>query len=94
MKDSHIYGMIIISVGGFLCFAKEIENINKNRICPYCGYEQYKLEDVQSGIKYAKRKCRERRKDGISEEEILALGLYPKDEAYKMSLISRILGRR
>ena len=29
-----------------------------------------------------------------SEEEQLVLGLYPKDETYKMSLISRILGRR
>lgn len=28
-----------------------------------------------------------------SEEEILALGLYPKDECYKMSLISKILGK-
>ena len=28
-----------------------------------------------------------------SDEEILALGLYPKDEGYKMSLISRILGK-
>lgn len=74
--------------------AKEIGDINKNRICSYCGYEQYKSEDVQSGIKYAKRECKERRKDGLSEEEILALGLYPKDEAYKMSLISRILGKK
>lgn len=30
----------------------------------------------------------------FSDEEILALGLYPKDECYKMSLISRILGKK
>lgn len=29
---------------------------------------------------------------GFSDEEILALGLYPDDELYKMALISRILG--
>ena len=32
--------------------------------------------------------------DGFSDEEILSLGLYPKSETYKMSLISRILGRK
>lgn len=31
---------------------------------------------------------------GFSDEEILALGLYPKSETYKMSLISRILGKK
>ena len=61
--------------------AKQIGDITKNRICPYCGYEQYKLEDVQAGIEYAKRKSKENRNGGFSEEEILALGLYPKDEA-------------
>lgn len=98
VKASHIYGMINLSVGGVFMFclncAKQIGDITKNRICPYCGYEQYKLEDVQAGIEYAKRKSKENRNGGFSEEEILALGLYPKDEAYKMSLISRILGKR
>lgn len=46
-------------------------------------YEQYKLEDVQAGIEYAKRKSKENRNKGFSEEEILALGLYPKDEPTK-----------
>lgn len=90
--------MIIIKLGGVFMFclncAKEIGDITKNRIYPYCGYEQYKLEDVQAEIEYAKRKSKENRNRGFSEEEILALGLYPKDEAYKMSLISRILGKR
>lgn len=36
------------------------------------------------------KKRRSRRK-GFSDEEILALGLYPKDEGYKMYLISKIL---
>lgn len=30
----------------------------------------------------------------FNDSEKLALGLYPKDEGYKMSLISRILGKR
>lgn len=37
-------------------------------------------------------KKRKNRRSVFSDEEILALGLYPKDERYKMSLISRILG--
>lgn len=67
---------------------KDIGDITKNRICPHCGTEQY---DVPRSITYergAKKSCR-----GFSDEEILALGLYPKDEEYKMSLISRILGK-
>ena len=31
---------------------------------------------------------------GFSDEEILALGLYPDDELYRMALISKILGKR
>lgn len=30
---------------------------------------------------------------GFSDEEILAMGLYPNDEGYQMSLISRILNK-
>jgi len=30
---------------------------------------------------------------GFSDEEILALGLYPDDECYKMSLISKIINK-
>lgn len=32
--------------------------------------------------------------EGFSDEEILIYGLYPDDELYKMSLISRILGKK
>lgn len=45
--------------------AKQIGDITKNRICPYYGYEQYKLEDVQAGIEYAKRKSKENRNRGF-----------------------------
>lgn len=34
-----------------------------------------------------------KKKRGFSDEEILALGLYPDDEGYKMSLISSILNK-
>lgn len=30
----------------------------------------------------------------FTDEERLSMGLYPKDEKYKMSLISKILGKR
>lgn len=39
-------------------------------------------------------KKRKKREPLFSLEERLALGLYPDDEVYKMSLISRILGKR
>ena len=40
-----------------------------------------------------KRQRRSRERGGFTDEEILALGLYPDNEKYKMSLISRILGK-
>ena len=69
---------------------KDIDDITKNRICPYCGTEQY---DVSQNSIYV-REEHQKSHMGFSDEEILALGLYPKDEGYKMSLISRILGRK
>ena len=69
---------------------KDIDDITKNRICPYCGTEQY---DVPQNSTYVREEHKRSRR-GFSDEEILALGLYPKDEGYKMSLISRILGRK
>ena len=71
---------------------KDIGNISENRICPYCGTEQYSMPQTKRNS-YAIGMYKKSRK-GFSDEEILALGLYPKDEGYKMSLISRILGRK
>ncbi len=70
---------------------KEIGDISKNRICPFCGFSQYEKPKANA-VMHKPRKS-ERKKE-FSDEEILALGLYPKDEGYKMSLISRILGKR
>lgn len=44
----------------------------------------------QTEVKPPKHK---KRKRGFSDEEILALGLHPDDEGYKMSLISSILDK-
>ncbi len=70
-----------------------------NRICPYCGFEIY--VDVPESVYRDARAfmngayaSKSQKKRGFTDEEILALGLYPKDEGYKMSLISRILGKR
>ena len=72
------------------------KKIDYNSPCPYCGFDQYEGDNVN--IKNICFKGKERRKKnkakGFSDEEILALGLYPKDEAYKMSLISQILGKK
>ena len=46
----------------------------------------YAEEKTKQAAKYKKSLLHD-----YSDEELLALGLYPKDEGYKMSLISRIL---
>lgn len=70
--------------------------------CKHCGYEMIEgliicpnclknIEEVkQIKIENPRKKERKRRK-GLSDGLILLLGLYPKDEGYKASLIVRIL---
>ncbi len=58
-------------------------------VCPYCGERQYD-DEIEQGRKMISSK---REKFEFSNEEVLALGLYPNDEGYKMSLISQIVGR-
>lgn len=82
--------------------------LNHNPICPICGYNEYRengeyaptpemmeLARKVAGIQEEppKRQRRHRERGSFTDEEILALGLYPDDEKYKMSLISRILGK-
>lgn len=78
-----------------LCF-ECLEEIGKQRVCPYCGAEIFPTAKEAEKIlkKNQKEIKRQQKEKGFSDEEILALGLYPKDEGYKMSLISRILGKR
>ena len=75
-----------------LCF-ECLEEIGKERICPYCGTEIFPtVEESNKILKRNEIKQNKQRQIGFSNEEILALGLHPDDEGYKMSLISRILG--
>lgn len=72
--------------------------------CPYCGTNQFgeNNEYKPNAKSYAMaRKAlnmnndnRQKNKNRFTDEERLALGLHPKDEGYKMSLISKILGKR
>lgn len=81
--------------GRMLCF-ECLKEIGKERICPYCGAEIFPtVEEANRILKrnIAKTK-KKRRSKGLDDEEVLSLGLYPKDEGYKMSLISRILGKK
>ena len=78
------------------CSAKiEINDIK----CPHCGFNQYGENNEFYPDKKAYRNIRKyvngsvRKQKGFSDEEILALGLYPKDKGYKVSLLSRILGK-
>ena len=79
-------------------------------ICPNCGVKRYGESDedrpapkspnlISRIIANARDQEMEEfdleEQDGFSNEEILALGLYPKnDKHYKMSLISMILGNQ
>lgn len=61
-----------------------------------CGYMRYgKNNEYAPDMSLLSRvgKSKKRQQSIFSDEEILALGLYPKDEGYKMSLISKILGK-
>lgn len=73
----------------------------KDKVCKYCGTHQYGENDEFYPTENTYRQLQNRvnvssnkQRYNYSDEEILALGLYPKDEGYKMSLISRILGKR
>lgn len=75
-----------------------------DKVCKYCGEKQFGDNDeyypTDESMELAARllgtgqKHKEPKQKGFSDEEILALGLYPKDEGYKMSLISKILNKR
>ena len=66
-------------------------------LCPKCFKSMELNEENIKNISATIRQMKPKRKKSVvhdySDEEILALGLYPKDEGYKMSLISRILGK-
>ncbi len=68
---------------------------NGLRLCPQCGKStEHYNRNVEKVLEAGQPKKKRSFLYDYSEEEQLALGLYPKDETYKMSLISRILGRR
>lgn len=82
---------------------KKIESLT--HYCPHCNANQYgdndeyypdkkALKNAKKLLETSNRKGKKEKQGGLTEEEILALGLYPEDEGYKMSLISRILGKR
>ncbi len=71
------------------CLEKLHDDVN---ICPKCGFDFTKYMGRPTKIKQPKKKRKILR--DFSDEEILAMGLYPQNESYKMSLISRILGNR
>lgn len=68
---------------------------NGLRLCPQCGKStEHYNRNVEKVLEAGQPKRKRSFLYDYSEEGQLALGLYPKDETYKMSLISRILGRR
>lgn len=68
---------------------------NGLRLCPQCGKStEHYNRSAEKALEAGQPKRKRSFLYDYSEEEQLALGLYPKDETYKMSLISRILGRR
>ena len=75
-----------------LCF-ECLEEIGTQRVCPHCGAEMFPpVEEAKKILRNNQKKEKARKnRTGLSEEENLALGLYPKEGGYGMSLISRIL---
>ena len=66
----------------------------KRQACMLLGYDYDKLLNAPKKSFWHKRKERKAAKcRGFSDEEILALGLYPDDEAYRMSLITKIINK-
>ena len=65
-----------------------------DQICPYCGNKMYDDKPVTGNVQYQKENVKKKRLRDFSDEEILAMGLYPQNESYKRSLISRIVGKR
>lgn len=67
-------------------------------LCPKCfrntELNEENIENISATMQQIKPKRKKTVMHDYSEEEILGLGLYPKDEEYKMSLISSILGRK
>ena len=66
-------------------------------LCPKCfkctELNEENIKNISATIRQMNPKRKKSAVHDYSDEEILALGLYPKDEGYKMSLISRILGK-
>ncbi len=63
------------------------------KICPHCGFDYVKFMNTPTGnIKVVKTK-RKKEKLHFTDEEKLALGLYPKKGLFKLSLISNILNK-
>lgn len=92
-----------MEMGNWSCLqcGKDIDMFEE--ICPHCGTNQYGEHEEykptaetyhQINRLFKHKGVKQKKKRGFSEEEILALGLYPKDEGYKMSLISIILNKK
>ncbi len=81
------------------------KEIGDKRICPYCGREQYaepspeayraagELLARMNAPQKTQKKPKREKQPMFTDEERLALGLYPDDECYKMSLIAKICDR-
>lgn len=72
---------------------KKIDNKFDKCECGYMRYGENNEYAPDMSLLSQVGKSKKRQQSIFSDEEILALGLYPKDEGYKMSLISKILGK-
>lgn len=61
------------------------------KICPYCGFDE---EEYMKGFdlhKFLKpKKEKKKKKPMFTNAEALSMGIYPKDEAYKMSIMAQM----
>ncbi len=63
------------------------------KICPFCGFNEEKFMNTPTGKTKMVKAKHKKEKLHFTDEEKLALGLYPKKGLFKLSLISNILNK-
>ena len=64
--------------------------------CPYCGFDYIEFMGIDFNKKINLKKLKQKekyvkeKKSMFSNAEALCMGIYPKDEAYKMSIMAQM----
>ena len=83
----------------FFCLQCGMDMHKPDRICPYCKTVQYEEPSaanmaMAANILNGRAHGRKSKLYDYTDQELLATGLYPDDEAYRMGLISNVLNKK